>query len=68
MVARGHRRRHPQLDPAYCDEWLEDWLDSGWLARAAVAGFTNAPKRGTYRIEEIVAHGKPNLPEPIEPV
>jgi hypothetical protein len=58
----------PQLDPAYCDEWLEDWLESGWLARAAVAGFTNAPKRGTYRIEEIVAHGKPNLPEPIEPV
>ena len=58
----------PQLDPAYCDEWLEDWLESGWLARAAVAGFTNAPKRGTYRIEEIVARGKPNLPEPIEPV
>ncbi len=58
----------PQLDPAYCDEWLADWLDSGWLARAAVAGFTNAPKRGTYRIEEIVAHGKPNLPAPIEPV
>jgi len=58
----------PQLDPQYCDEWLEDWLQSGWLARAAVAGFTNAPKRGTYRIEEIVARGKPNLPEPIEPV
>jgi RNA-binding protein YhbY len=58
----------PQLDPAYCDEWLDDWLVSGWLARAAVAGFTNAPKRGTYRIEEIVTRGKSNLPEPIEPV
>lgn len=58
----------PQLDPQYCDEWLEDWLESGWLARAAVAGFTNAPKRGTYRIEEILANGKPKLPEPIEPV
>jgi hypothetical protein len=58
----------PQLPPENCDEWLSDWLDSGWLARAAVAGFMNAPKRGTYRIEEIVAHGKPNLPEPIEPV
>lgn len=58
----------PQLDPQYCDEWLEDWLGSGWLARAAVAGFTNAPKRGTYRIEEIIAHGKPKLPAPIEPV
>ena len=37
-------------------------------ARAAVAGFTNAPKRGTYRIEELVIHGEPQLPEPIEPV
>ena len=58
----------PQLDPSYCDEWLEDWLSSGWLARAAVAGFTNAPKRGVYRIEEIVTKGSPSLPEPIEPV
>jgi hypothetical protein len=58
----------PQMDPAYCEEWLEDWLESGWLARAAVAGFTNAPKRGTYRIEEIVLGGKPKLPAPIEPV
>jgi hypothetical protein len=58
----------PQLDPAYCDEWLDDWLSSGWLARAAVAGFTNAPKRGTYRIEEIVTRGKSKLPEPIEPI
>jgi hypothetical protein len=58
----------PQLDPNYCAEWLEDWLESGWLARAAVAGFTNAPKRGTYRIEEIIARGKPKLPEPIEPI
>ena len=58
----------PQLDPEYCDEWLQDWLESGWLARAAVAGFTNAPKRGTYRIEEIVTRGKSELPEPIEPI
>jgi hypothetical protein len=58
----------PQLDPQYCDEWIEDWLESGWLARAAIAGFTNAPKRGTYRIEEIIDHGRPILPEPIEQV
>ncbi len=58
----------PQMDPEYCEEWLDDWLNSGWLARAAVAGFTNAPKRGTYRIEELLNRGKPNLPEPIEPV
>ena len=58
----------PQLDPNYCDEWLKDWLSSGWLARAAVAGFTNAPKRGVYRIDEIVTKGAPSIPEPIEPV
>jgi len=58
----------PQLDPRHTDEWLFDWLDSGWLARAAVAGFTSAPGRGTYRIEELVRHGRPRLPEPIEPV
>lgn len=58
----------PQLDPEYCGEWLDDWLQSGWLARAAVAGFTNAPKRGTYRIEEIVTNGMSKLPDPIEPI
>ncbi|MEK7516135.1 MAG: hypothetical protein AAB562_00900 [Patescibacteria group bacterium] len=58
----------PQNDPAAADQWLFDWLRSGWLARAAVAGFVGAVKRGTYRIEEIVAHKKRKLPEPIEPV
>lgn len=58
----------PQRDPRYVDEWLFDMLDTGWLARAAVNGFTNAQKRGTYRIEEIVAHRKMILPEPIEPI
>lgn len=58
----------PQGDPKYVDQWLWDWLESGWLARAAVAGFVGGVKRGTYRIEELVAHGKEQLPEPIEPV
>jgi hypothetical protein len=58
----------PPLDIRYTNEWLFDWLDSGWLARAAMEGFTNAPGRGVYRIEELVVHGKPLLPEPIEPV
>ncbi|EKD33001.1 MAG: hypothetical protein ACD_76C00105G0004 [uncultured bacterium] len=58
----------PQEDPRYASEWLDDWIHSGWLARAAVGGFVNAPKRGTYRIEEIIAHKKQVLPEPIEPV
>ena len=58
----------PALDENVCDEWLFDWLDSGWLARSAVEGFANAPGRGTYRIEEIIIHGRPHLPAPIEPV
>ncbi len=58
----------PQRDPRYVDEWLFDWLSTGWLARAAVNGFTNAPKRGVYRIEEIVAHRKQIMPEPIEAI
>ncbi|MFA6307566.1 MAG: hypothetical protein WCS88_00025 [Patescibacteria group bacterium] len=42
------------LNPKYVDEWLFDWLDSGWLAEAAVEGFLDAPKMGTYHIENIV--------------
>ena len=45
-----------QDDPRYTDEWLFDWLDSGWLAEAAVEGFLEAPKFGTYNIEKIITH------------
>lgn len=58
----------PQRDPVHTGEWLDDMLESGWLARAAMNGFTNAPKRGAYRIEDLVAHKKRRLPEPIEPI
>ncbi len=44
-----------QQDPQYTNEWLFDWLESGWLAEAAVQGFLEAPKYGTYNIETIVA-------------
>jgi len=45
-------------DPRYVDEWLFDWLDSGWLAEAAMQGFLDAPKMGTYHIEDIVLKGR----------
>jgi len=45
-----------QEDPKYTNEWLADWLKSGWLAEAAMQGFTEAPKYGTYNIEKIVFH------------
>jgi len=47
-----------QEDPRYTNEWLFDWLRSGWLAEAAMAGFMNAPKNGALHIEDIVLRGK----------
>ena len=40
--------------PQYADEWLFDFLNSGWLAEAAMRGWMNAPRMGTYNIENIV--------------
>lgn len=47
-------------NPEYVDEWLFDFLASGWLAEAALNGFLNAPKMGTYNIKNIVLHGQIN--------
>jgi len=44
----------PQEDPKYVNEWLFEWLDNGMLAEGAWEGFTEAPKYGTYNIEEII--------------
>jgi len=48
----------PQKDPRYTNEWLFDWLKSGWLAEAAMQGFLDAPRNGAYHIEDIVLRGK----------
>jgi hypothetical protein len=45
-----------QEDPRYTAEWLTDWLKSGWLAEAAMQGFLEAPKYGTYNVEKITFH------------
>lgn len=47
-----------QEDPRYVNEWLFDWLESGWLAEAAMNGFLDAPRNGAYHIEDIVLRGK----------
>lgn len=47
-----------QEDPQYTHEWLFDWLESGWLAQAAIEGFLDAPRNGAYHVEDIVLHGK----------
>jgi len=47
-----------QLDPKFANEWLFDWLKSGWLAEAAMEGFLDAPRNGAYHVEEVVLKGK----------
>lgn len=44
-----------QNDPKYTNEWLFDWVESGWLAQAAMRGFLEMPRLGTYNIEKILA-------------
>lgn len=43
-----------QENVKYANEWLFDWLNSGWLAESAMQGFLEAPKHGTFNIEKIV--------------
>ncbi len=45
-----------QDDVTYANQWLFDWLDSGWFAEAAMEGFMEAPKFGTYNIQKIISH------------
>ncbi|MGE5497645.1 MAG: DUF6938 domain-containing protein [Syntrophothermus sp.] len=47
-----------QLDPEYTDQWLFDYLREGRLADAAWSGFLKARKLGTYKIMEVLEHGK----------
>ncbi|MFA6254876.1 MAG: hypothetical protein WC675_02435 [Patescibacteria group bacterium] len=53
-----------QDDPRYCNEWLFDWVNSGWFAEAAIQGFLEAPKFGTYNIEKVVKHQFKETKEP----
>ncbi len=54
-----------QENVKYTNEWLSDWLESGWLAEAAVQGFFEAPKYGTYNIQKIIKRDIDN-PEQLE--
>lgn len=46
-----------QNNPRYTDEWLFDWINSGWLAEAAMAGFLDGRQWGVHNIEEVVFRG-----------
>jgi len=43
------------------EQWFSDWLEHGYLAEAAVEGFIEGEKMGTYHIKRLVANkGKLN--------
>ena len=42
-----------QKDVNYINEWLFDWLNSGYLAEAAMQGFVEGEKMGTFNIKKI---------------
>ena len=52
-----------QENVKYTSEWLLDWLESGYLAEAAMQGFFEAPKYGTYNIEKVINGELHELPE-----
>jgi len=42
-----------QKDVNYINEWLFDWLNNGYLAEAAMQGFIEGKKMGTFNIRKI---------------
>ncbi len=45
-----------QEDPSNAKEWLADWLNQGYLAEAAMQGFIEGEKLGTFKISRMVAN------------
>ncbi len=43
----------PQENPSHTDQWLFDFLKSGWFAEGAMQGLIEAEKLGTYNIEKV---------------
>jgi hypothetical protein len=46
-----------QDNPRYTHEWLFDWVESGWLAEAAMSGFLDGRQFGVMNIEDVVFRG-----------
>ena len=42
-----------QENPNYVEQWLFDWLEKGYLAEAAMQGFIEGEKLGTFKIQKI---------------
>jgi hypothetical protein len=46
-----------QENPKLTHEWLFDWINSGWLAEAAMSGFLDGRQFGVQNITDVVFHG-----------
>ncbi len=46
-----------QNNPKFTHEWLFDWVESGWLAEAAMAGFLDGRQFGVKNIIDVVFKG-----------
>ena len=44
-----------QENPKYTSQWLFDWLEQGYLAEAAMEGFIEGEKFGTFNIQKIIS-------------
>ncbi|MCX6780328.1 MAG: hypothetical protein NT034_04100 [Candidatus Magasanikbacteria bacterium] len=47
-----------QQDPELTHEWLFDWVNSGWLADAAMSGFLDGRQFGVQNIQAVVFGGE----------
>lgn len=47
-----------------CNEWIQDWINSGALARMAWNGYIEAPTHGAYRIDGLVGGIDTGLEQP----
>jgi len=46
-----------QENPRYTNEWLFDWVNSGWLAEAAMSGFLDGRQFGVENMTNVVFQG-----------
>ncbi len=44
-----------QENPNYANQWLFDWLEQGYLAEAAMQGFIEGEKLGTFKIAKAIS-------------
>lgn len=54
----AHGAGFDQHNPRFTNEWLKVWLDGGILAEAAMNGFINISKSGTFNLEDLILRGK----------